>query len=81
MSEQLSQALAVLQELAKDSTIPKNVQKKVTGIIGMLQQNGEISLNVSKAMHELEELTEDSNIESFTRMQIFNVVSILEVVG
>jgi uncharacterized protein (UPF0147 family) len=79
-SPTLTQAMALLQELAQDSTIPKNVHHKLSNVISMLQKNSEVSLNVSKALHELEDITTDMNLESFTRTQIFNVVSMLEVV-
>ena len=74
----LNQAITALRELREDSTIPKSLQGKVANIIKVLEQGDSIS--VSRALHELEEMTGDNNMQSYTRTQLFNIVSLLEVV-
>ena len=46
-----------------------------------LQEKTEVSIKVSRALHELESIAEDNNMQSYTRMQIFNIVSALEMVA
>lgn len=69
-----------LTELLDDNTVPKNIKMKVQSAILLLKTDGTDKLmSFSKAMHELEEACDDSNIQTFTRMQILNVVSMLEL--
>lgn len=77
--EQLAMVVAALRELEADNQVPKNIKAKVASTIAFLQQDSEMSLKVSRAFQELEQLTEDSNMQSDTRMQIFNIMSLLEV--
>ncbi len=80
MSDALQQVLVALQELNEDSTTPKNVKSKVENTIKMLNANAELSIKVSKALNELEEVADDSSVQAHTRTQIFNIVSLLELV-
>jgi len=76
----LQNVLAALQELEQDSSTPKNVRARLASTIKVLNENAETSIKVSKALHELEDLTEDTNVQSYTRTQLFNIVSLLEIV-
>ncbi len=77
--DDLTNALSALKELESDSQIPKNVKAKIASTIQTLEQEGETSIKVSRALQELEQLAEDNNMQSYTRTQIFNIVSLLEV--
>lgn len=72
--------VTALNEMKDDSTVPKNIKGKIDIMINMLKEDSEESIKVSRVMHEIEEITEDANIEPYTRTQIFNVVSLLEMV-
>jgi uncharacterized protein (UPF0147 family) len=76
----LQQAIFALHELEQDTTTPKNVKTKVASTLKILNENGEVSIKKSRALHELEELSEDINVQSYTRTQLFNIVSLLEIV-
>jgi hypothetical protein len=76
----IQQVISALKELEQDVSTPKNVKVKVVSTLKLLNDNSETAIKVSKALHELEDIAEDSNVESHTRMQIFNIVSLLEVV-
>lgn len=78
--DNLQMAIFALQELEQDSTTPKNVKLKICSTLKILNDTGETSIKASKALHELEELAEDVNVQSYTRTQLFNVVSLLEIV-
>jgi len=78
--EKLQQVIDALNEMLEDSTIPKNVKSKIQSTLSALKEDTDISLRVNKALQELDELTDDINIESYTRTQLWNVVSMLEMV-
>lgn len=74
----MNEVTVALTELLDDSTIPRNVKIRVQNTISLLQQQND-SLAFNKAMHELEEAVDDVNIQAYTRTQILNVVSLLEM--
>lgn len=78
--DQLVNVIAALQELEQDPSTTKNVKARIQTTIKVLNEKSETSIKVSRALHELEDLTEDANVQSHTRMQIFNIVSLLEIV-
>ena len=73
-------ALEFLSELEKDTTLPKNIQQKISQSINNLNSDEEAKIKASRVIQELIELCEDANIPSFTRTQLYNIVSLLEVV-
>lgn len=74
----LQQALSAIQELGDDSSIPKGVRERLTSTLSVLSEDAEVSTKVSRAMQELELLAESGKVESGIRMEIFNIVSLLE---
>lgn len=76
----MKQVLFALHELQDDECVPKNVKTKVVQTLSVLNEDGEISIRVSKALAELEALMDDVNVEAHTRSQLFNIVSLLEAV-
>jgi uncharacterized protein (UPF0147 family) len=77
--QRVAEVLVALRELEDDSSVPKNIRQRITGAIGTLQESAEITIRASRAMAQLEELAEDLNVQAFTRTQLFNIVSLLEV--
>jgi len=80
MNDNIVKAISALKELQSDATLPKNITSKIDNTIRFLESGGEVPIIVSKAISEIEDLTENNNMESFTRTQLFNVVSILEII-
>ena len=75
----LQQALAILDDLRDDSTLPKNVRSTIASIIDMLNDESiDISIRVDKAMLELEQISSDTNIQSYSRTMLYQVTSNLE---
>ncbi len=69
-----------LQEIATDSAVPRNVKERLVKIIEVLKHDSEdILLRKDKALSELDEVVEDTNLQAYTRTQIWNVVSVLEM--
>jgi len=71
--------LAALRELEGDSAVPKNIRQRITGAIATLQGPSEPTIRASRALSQLEEVAEDLNVQAFTRTQLFNIVSMLEI--
>ena len=71
--------IEALNELKDDSTVPKNIKAKFENMILLLQEDVEDSIKISRVMHEIEEIDSDSNVEPYTRTQILQVVSLLEM--
>lgn len=81
MSVTIDDVNDALNEMINDATVPKNVKIKLNLTLKALSDNNEdISLRINKALNELDELTDDINIESFTRTQLWNIVSMLEMI-
>ena len=72
--------IEALQELQDDGSVPRNIKSKIASTLKVLQEEGENKIKISRALSELEEETEDANMQSYTRMQLLNVVSLLESV-
>ena len=80
MNMQMAQLVENMKELYEDNTLPKNVRQKLNFIIELLEENGEVSMKISKAIHELEEIVEDRNLQAYSRTQLFNIISMLETI-
>lgn len=78
--EKVNEVIEALDDMLNDSTIPKNVKNKIQSTMDALKEEIEISLRVNKALQELDELTDDINIEPYTRTQLWNIVSMLEMI-
>ena len=74
----MGNVVATLCELKEDITVPKNVRLKVEKVMGLLNEETEIDIKVSKALNELEEIADDVNLQSYTRSQVWKVISALE---
>ncbi len=81
MSEELKveEIIETLARLQEDTTIPKNVKIKIQGMINILEErNTELSIKINKVLHELDDIGYDANMQPYVRMQLLNVVSMLE---
>ncbi len=81
-NDAVANVLSVLEEMKGDATLPKNVRAKMQQTIAILSEEHEdMSLRINKALHALDELTDESNLEPFTRTQMWNIVSMLEMIA
>jgi len=76
--EELENVIQFLGELKDDSSVPKNVKESIVNIINILNEKVDLSIRVNKALHELDDISNDPNLQPYTRMQIWNLVSMLE---
>ena len=78
--ERLQNVIEALQELSKDNTIPKNVKAKLEIVMTALKtETDDLSMRINKALSELDEVSDDVNLQSYTRTQIWNIASMLEM--
>lgn len=78
--DKLKDIIEALNEMMTDGIVPKNVKTKLQSTLDILNEDIEISLRVNKALNELDELTDDINVEAYTRTQLWNLVSMLEMI-
>jgi len=76
---ELKNALALLETILNDRTVPKNIRAAAESSKNILMSDGQSEeLKISTAIHTLDEIINDPNMPVYTRTQIWNVVSILE---
>ena len=77
--EKIARAIAILQSVADSNITPRNIRRMVKEAIVMLQ-NKALSLGVraANAVSMLDEVSQDPNMPSYSRVTIWNAVSILE---
>jgi uncharacterized protein (UPF0147 family) len=78
-NEKITEIIEALKELSTDSSVPKNVKSKLTEIIGFLNKDEDLSIRINKALNLLDEISDDNNIQTYSRTQIWNIVSMLEM--
>jgi len=79
-NQQLFNIISGLEELQDDSMTPKNVKTKIEEIVILLKNGTNDPLVINRTLDELDQLTSDYNLDSFTRTQIFNIMSLMELV-
>lgn len=80
MEDKLSGVIEALEELKEDTTVQRNIKTKISNIIETLNQEEELSIRINKALDELDEISNDNNLHSYTRTQVWNIVSMLEMI-
>ena len=72
----------LLDEINEDRSVPKNIRKSVMEAKEHLNnEKNDMKVRVSTAVSILDEISNDTNIPTYTRTQIWNVVSMLEVLN
>jgi len=79
IDEKIKGVIAALESLKEDASVPRNVKVRIDNTISVLSEDAETSLKVNKALCEVEQIADDTNLQPYTRTQIWNVVSMLEM--
>jgi uncharacterized protein (UPF0147 family) len=79
--ERTKQAMAVLNEVSQDTTTPRNIRRAAKTAMDSLQAPG-VSLGVRAAnsISILDDISQDPNMPQYTRVKIWNAVSLLEAI-
>ena len=77
----IKQALGVLNEVSNDNTTPRNIRRAAKSAVDMLQV-GDLSIGVraANAISTLDDISQDPNMPPYTRVKIWNAVSLLEAI-
>jgi len=69
-------------EINADRTVPKNIRRMVEEAKENLKNTeNDMDVRINAAISILDEISNDPNIPIYTRTQVWNIVSMLEVIG
>ena len=77
---EVHEIIETLQSLLQEEEFPKQIKDKMLLTISVLEAKGNDHVAVNRALADLGDAAENANLESHHRMQLFNVVSLLETV-
>lgn len=79
--EVIKQSTQVLDHIANDSSVPRNIRRSANEILVTLRKEDEpLFLRTSSCISILEDISNDPNIPLHTRTLIWNVASQLETI-
>jgi uncharacterized protein (UPF0147 family) len=77
----LKQIMEVLDQLAEDTSVPRNIRRGATSAKERLQQSKEaMDVRAASAVFILDDLANDPNIPLHGRTLIWNIISQLEMI-
>jgi hypothetical protein len=79
--QRVEEAVAVLDAVSEDSTTPRNIRRAAKNAIESLR-TGQYSMAVraANAISMMDEILQDPNMPPYTRVKLWNVMSILETI-
>jgi uncharacterized protein (UPF0147 family) len=79
--ERIKQALGVLGAVSEDNTTPRNIRRAAKDAMGAMQ-TGEYTpaVRASNAVSLLDDILQDPNMPPYTRVKLWNVMSLLEAI-
>jgi len=79
--ERMKQAIGVLSQVSEDTTTPRNIRRAAKESIDALQVSGHSpAVRASNAISLLDEILQDPNMPPYTRVKLWNVMSLLEAI-
>jgi len=79
--ERMKQAMAVLNQVSEDTTTPRNIRRAAKQAMDALQVTDySPAVRASNAVSILDEILQDPNMPPYTRVKLWNVMSILEAI-
>lgn len=79
--EKISQASVVLGMVSEDSTTPRNIRRAAKDAMGVLQSpDFTPAVRASNAISLLDEILQDPNMPPYTRVKLWNVMSLIEAI-
>ncbi len=79
--ERIKQASVVLSQVSEDTTTPRNIRRAAKEAIAALN-SGQYTpaVRASNAVSVLDEILQDPNMPPYTRVKLWNVMSLLEAI-
>ena len=79
--EQLEQIITILDQLADDNSVPRNIRRAASECKEKLRKKDEaLDVRTAGAIYKLDEMANDPNIPLHGRTLIWNIISQLEQV-
>jgi len=79
--ERIQQAIAVLEQVSEDTTTPRNIRRAAKNSIDALQVQAHTpAVRASNTIALLDEILQDPNMPPYTRVKLWNVMSLLEAI-
>ncbi len=79
--DRIDQATSMLGQISEDTTTPRNIRRAAKESIDALQ-TGEVThaVKASNAVSILDDVLQDPNMPPYTRVKLWNVMSLLEAI-
>jgi len=79
--DRIKQALVVLGDVSEDTTTPRNIRRAAKNSMKVLQTiEYTPAVRASNAISTLDEILQDPNMPPYTRVKLWNVMSLLEAI-
>jgi len=79
--ERIKQALTVLGAVSEDTTTPRNIRRAAKDSMDALQTTEYTpAVRASNAISILDEILQDPNMPPYTRVKLWNVMSLLQAI-
>ncbi|MGD0979614.1 MAG: UPF0147 family protein [Candidatus Bathyarchaeia archaeon] len=79
--ERIKQALAVLGAVSEDNTTPRNIRRSAKDSMDALQSKEFTpAVRAANAVSLMDEILQDPNMPPYTRVKLWNVMSLLEAI-
>ena len=79
--DRIKQALTVLGAVSEDNTTPRNIRRAAKDSMDSLQTNEYTpAVRASNAISLMDEILQDPNMPPYTRVKLWNVMSLLEAI-
>jgi uncharacterized protein (UPF0147 family) len=77
----VKQSLFVLKQVSEDNTTPRNIRKTAKLAMDTLESTQyTFGIKTSNVISKLDEILQDPNMPAYTRVRLWNVMSMLEAV-
>lgn len=74
----IKSAIELLDEIIEDSSVPKNIRLTCENTKKVLTGDGDEKVRIDTAIQNLDLLADNVQVPTYTRMQVWNIVSLLE---
>jgi len=79
--ERIKQALVVLTAVSEDNTTPRNIRRAAKDSMNALQSSEFTpAVRAANAVSLMDEILQDPNMPPYTRVKLWNVMSLLEAI-
>ena len=79
--DRIKQAMFILGQVSEDNTTPRNIRRAAKNSMDTLQSSEHtVGVRTSNAISILDEILQDPNMPPYTRVKLWNVMSLLEAI-